>query len=169
MSTESGFPPAQHDHSACRSEALQRAIRLCDGRSVRLTDIRRRVLEDLWRDHRPASAYDVLARLNTEESALGHKLLAPPTVYRALEFLIAQGLVHRLATLNAYIGCASPERPHGAQFLICRVCGVVAEVADLDVARQLTSVAQSAGFVLGRQMIEMEGLCPRCQSVPRRS
>jgi Fe2+/Zn2+ uptake regulation proteins len=164
MSTEGGFPSAQHDHSVCRSEALQRAVHLCDGRSARLTDIRRRVLEDVWRDHRPVSAYDILARLNSEESAHGHKLLAPPTIYRALEFLIAQGLVHRLATLNAYIGCASPEHPHGAQFLICRVCGSVAEIADMKIAGQLNSVAKSAGFVLCSQVIELDGLCPRCQS-----
>ena len=169
MSTESGFPPAQHDHSACRSDALQRAIRLCDGRSVRLTDIRRRVLQDLWRDHRPASAYDILARLNAEEASHGHKPLAPPTVYRALEFLIAQGLVHRLATLNAYIGCTSPERPHGAQFLICRVCGAAAEVADTKIATQLRCVAESAGFALGSQMVELEGLCPKCQDAARDS
>lgn len=164
MSTEAGFPPARHDHSACRSEALLRATHLCDGRSTRLTDIRRRVLEDVWRDHRPVSAYDILAHLNVEESTHGHKLLAPPTIYRALEFLMAQGLIHRLATLNAYIGCASPEHAHDAQFLICRVCGAVAEVFDMKIAGQLQSVAESVGFMLGSQMIELEGWCPRCQS-----
>lgn len=167
MPIEGGFPPARHDHSVCRSQALLRATHLCDDRSARFTDIRRRVLEDVWRDHRPVSAYDILARLNLEESAHGHKLLAPPTIYRALEFLIAQGLVHRLATLNAYIGCTFPERPHDAQFLICHVCGAVAEVFDMKIAGQLDSVAKNAGFFLCGQTIELEGLCPRCQSTHR--
>ncbi len=142
---------------------MQRAIRLCAGRNVRLTDIRRRVLEDLWRDHRPASAYDILARLNAEGAARGHKPLAPPAVYRALEFLMAQGLVHRLATLNAFVGCNTPERPHGAQFLICRACKAVAEVGDDQTSQQIRRVADDAGFALGDQMIEVEGLCPRCR------
>ena len=160
------FPSTAHDHAACRDDALNRAALLCEGRKARLTDIRRRVLASLWSDHRPVSAYDILARLNAEEAAHGGKVLAPPAVYRALEFLIGQGLVHRLASQNAYVGCASPERPHGAQFLICRACGAVAEVRDVALAGDLRRVAEEAGFALGLPMVEIEGLCPHCQPAP---
>lgn len=154
----SPFPSDGHDHAVCRTAALRRAEALCAGRGARFTDLRRRVLELLWEDHRPIAAYDVLHRLNAD----GRKA-APPAVYRALEFLIAQGLAHRLNSLNAFIGCAAPERAHGAQFFICRACGSVAEVRDPEIAAGITRAAETLGFTVQAPVVEVEGLCPHCR------
>lgn len=163
--TAEAFPAETHDHDACRAEALRRAEDLCAARGERLTPLRRQVLEILWHDHTPLSAYDVLGRLNAgprADDAL--RPAAPPTVYRALEFLVGQGLAHRLASLNAYIGCPHPEKPHGAQFFICRRCHAVAEVEDGTLGRDIERVGAGLGFVVDAPVVEVEGLCPHCRT-----
>src|SRR5918999_799750 len=112
VTEENPFHP--HDHLSCIGDALDRAAVLCDQRGARLTPLRRRVLELVWRGHEPVGAYDLLAQMGRA---------APPTVYRALDFLIEQGLVHRIESLNAYVGCDRPEAAHASQFLICTDCG----------------------------------------------
>ncbi|MEI9982345.1 MAG: transcriptional repressor [Aliidongia sp.] len=102
-----------------------RAETVCTTRGVRLTELRRQVLELVWRRHEPVGAYDLL-----DELKVTHRRAAPPTVYRALEFLIDQGLVHRLESLNAYIGCTRPEELHAGQFLICTRCDSIGELDD---------------------------------------
>ena len=154
----SPFPGREHDHGRCVSEALSEAERLCAERGRRLTAIRRRVLELVWESHQPVKAYDLLARLRHEYGSA-----APPTVYRALDFLLAEHLIHRLASLNAYVGCARPADRHAGQFLICRACGTVAELDDAEVSALLARRAAAMGFALGDQIIELEGLCPRCR------
>ncbi len=123
------FAGARHDHGTCVKSALATAARLCANRDARLTPLRRRVLELIWRSHAPVGAYDLLARLSDKM-----RPAAPPTVYRALAFLLAQGLIHRIESLNAYVGCMNPEGhpegAHGGQFLICSDCGAAAEVHD---------------------------------------
>jgi Fur family zinc uptake transcriptional regulator len=124
------FAGARHDHRSCVTQAMATAARLCTERGARLTPLRRRVLELIWRGHAPAKhapvrAYDLLARLSDKGARA-----APPTVYRALEFLLAHGLIHRIESLNAYVGCMHPEGAHGGQFLICEDCGAAAEVHD---------------------------------------
>ena len=119
------FHGDDHDHADCVEAALGDAERLCAHRGARLTMLRRRVLERVWRSHAPVGAYDILDTLRT-----GSRRAAPPTVYRALAFLIEHGLVHRLESRNAYVGCAMPAVPHSGQFLICHDCGSVGELAD---------------------------------------
>jgi Fur family zinc uptake transcriptional regulator len=157
------FAGAHHDHGACVSSALGTAARLCGQRSARLTPLRRRVLELIWRGHAPVRAYDLLARL----AAKNQRPAAPPTVYRALEFLLAQGLIHRIESLNAYVGCMNPEGhsegAHSGQFLICGDCGAAAEVHDPRVDAAVARRARELGFAVRRKTIEVEGLCPTCQ------
>ncbi|MBT3306941.1 MAG: transcriptional repressor [Alphaproteobacteria bacterium] len=148
-----------HNHSQCLDAALDRAAAVCADKGVRLTSLRRRVLELVWGGHRPLGAYDILASLKAER--LG---AAPPTVYRALDFLRQQGLVHRIESLNAYVGCPDPDTPHGGQFLICRVCGLAAEMNDDSVDQAIRKSAFAAGFQVGRKVIEIEGLCPHCRN-----
>ncbi|MCH6588521.1 MAG: transcriptional repressor, partial [Proteobacteria bacterium] len=88
---------------------------------------------------------------------------APPTVYRALEFLLAQGLIHRIESLNAYVGCVHPDGAHGGQFLICTGCGATAEVHDPRVDAAVARRAEELGFAVARKTIEIAGLCPPCQ------
>jgi Fur family zinc uptake transcriptional regulator len=152
------FPAADHDHGACVARALNAARDICSQRQQRLTPIRRRVLELIWESHSPVGAYDLLARLRTERGKV-----APPTVYRALDFLCAQGLAHRVESLKAFIGCAYPERSHLAQVLICRGCGQAAELADEGLEGALSAIAQSAAFDVEAQAVELTGLCETCR------
>lgn len=148
---------AQHDHDDCIENALATAERLCKDRGLRFTALRRRVLELVWQSHRPIGAYEILDNLGREKANA-----APPTVYRALDFLIEAGLVHRLDSLNAFIGCAEPDRRHTGQFLICRECRTVTELGDDDIDTLVNEKAAARGFTAVRQILEIEGLCNYC-------
>ena len=136
---------------------LTRAEALCKERGVRLTDQRRRVLEILWEAGRPIGAYDILEAMGS-----GQRALAPPTVYRALEFLLEQGLVHKIESLHAFVGCDHPGQPHASQFLICDRCGTVTELEDEGVAQSLRSAADETGFQPARRVVELIGVCATC-------
>ncbi len=151
------FPTAQHDHDDCVASAMLAAEQLCRDRGLRFTTLRRRVLALVWESHKPVGAYEILASLSEE----GRKS-APPTVYRALGFLIEAGLVHRLNMLNAFIGCPEPDRPHSSQFLICRDCGAVAELDDAGIESLVNEKAESLGFTTIAQVLEIEGTCHEC-------
>jgi Fur family zinc uptake transcriptional regulator len=151
----------RHNHQLCVEDALDRAETVCAARGARLTPIRRRVLEIVWGQHQPIGAYAILERLRSENAAA-----APPTVYRALEFLMAQGLVHRLASLNAFIGCPQPEAIHTSQFLICTDCGEVTEIEGGEITTSARRKAAERGFSLDRLTIELAGRCPRCDRAP---
>lgn len=150
---------AQHDHAGCVADAISTAERLCRDRGLRFTAIRRRVLELVWNSHKPIGAYDILEILGKESDSA-----APPTVYRALEFLIEAGLVHRLDSLNAFIGCPDPASSHAGQFLICVSCRTVTELSDAGIEALVTNRAAERGFEAQRQMLEIEGLCKNCRT-----
>lgn len=139
---------------------LIRAIALCESRGVRLTDLRRQVLGLILESDAPTGAYDLLDRLKATRVGA-----APPTVYRALDFLLEQGLIHKLESLSAFVGCIADEdhhHHHAAQFLICRTCGKVAEIEDHDLAHALQDAAKRLGFTLGKATIEADGQCAVC-------
>lgn len=151
------FPCCQGNHQRCIDEAIRVAESLCREQGRRFTTTRRRVLELVWQQHKPIGAYQVLEALQQTGRA------APPTVYRALDFLQQMGLVHRIASLNAYVGCSHPGAPHDGQFLICESCQALAE---LDVPEINSAIAQSAGasgFQPRRHTVEIMGLCPACR------
>lgn len=152
------FKTRRHAHTRCVTDALAAAEAACLRRGRRLTALRRRVLELVWASHGPVKAYDVLERLREERARA-----APPTVYRALDFLQAEGLVHRIESLNAYVGCGEPARAHRGQFLICRCCGTVAEMDDAEVSALLAGKARRLGFELHGETIELSGLCAHCR------
>lgn len=153
------FQDEQHVHADCLDSALATAESVCAERGLRLTPLRRRVLELVWRNHEPVKAYDLLELLRGE-----HRNAQPPTVYRALEFLQAQGFVHRIETLNAFVGCGAPRESHDSQFLICRQCGSVAELDDADISKLLSGKARTLGFQIDHETIEIRGLCAACRS-----
>lgn len=153
------FQDDRHAHDDCLRDAMRAAEAVCQQRGLRLTALRRRVLELVWRSHEPVKAYDVLDRLRQE-----HQGAAPPTVYRALEFLQTQGFVHRIESLNAFIGCGDPKESHDSQFLICRGCGEVAEIDDSEIMRLLSRKARQMGFSIDNGTIEVKGLCAGCKS-----
>lgn len=152
------FPAEGHDHHACIADAMAAAAALCRNRGARLTELRQRVLALVWDSHAPIGAYQVLEKLARED-----RRAAPPTVYRALDFLVAHGLVHRIESMSAYVGCADPGTPHAGQFLICGDCGAAAELDDARIARAVRDGCGQAGFRMRRLTVEVEGLCPRCQ------
>ncbi len=147
-------PP--HDHRRCMHHALSLAEVVCQQRGVRLTPLRRRVLELIWEDHRAVKAYDLLDRIKPLSAA------KPATVYRALEFLLAQGLIHKLASQNAFIGCRCGDRPHQVLLLICTRCGAVEEVLAPEAMAALLEAIKPTGFVPQQPAIEIAGLCADC-------
>ncbi len=146
-----------HDHSVCVDDALAAAESVCAERGLNLTPIRRRVLEIVWRQHEPIGAYDILAQLTT-----GTRKAAPPTVYRALEFLIDAGLVHRIDSLNAFKGCDAPQQVHASNFLVCRNCHRVEEINDRALEKALAERMKSAGFAPEGASLEIKGVCRDC-------
>jgi Fur family transcriptional regulator, zinc uptake regulator len=146
-----------HDHRHCIADALARAEAVCRRSGGKLTEIRRRVLEIVWASHRPVGAYDILETLSAERGRV-----APPTVYRALDFLVGQGLVHRIDRLNAFIGCPRPDEPHSSAFLLCRACGQVAELETDALDAALAAIAQERGFTVENRTVELAGLCVAC-------
>lgn len=152
------FKTRRHAHGQCVADALAAAERTCAARGQRLTALRRRVLELVWVNHEPIKAYDILARLRDERARA-----APPTVYRALEFLRGEGLVHRIESLNAFVGCGAPAQAHRGQFLICSQCGTVAELDDGELSAVIVDRAARMGFQVERETIEIVGRCMHCR------
>ena len=153
-----------HGHGQGLDAMLDRAGASCAERGAQLTPLRRQVLGLILAAERPIGAYALLDLLKTERAGA-----APPTVYRALDFLLEQGLIHKLERLNAYIGCVDAAHDHCAaahqhphQFLICRRCGTTLEIADHGVAEAMERAAAAAGFRVTRATVEIEGLCARC-------
>lgn len=154
----SALPYRPHNHDACVHEALADARRICQARQARLTPTRERVLELIWQSHKPLGAYDLLGLLAED----GHNA-APPTVYRALDFLLQNGLVHRIASLNAFVGCAHIGEHHHGLFLICRVCRNVLELDDPAVSEALNQASRAQAFSPEDTTVEVAGLCPACR------
>jgi Fur family zinc uptake transcriptional regulator len=150
-------PTAPHDHDRCIADALDMAEAVCTKSGARLTPLRRRVLELVWNSHRPVGAYAILDELRE-----GDRGAAPPTVYRALDFLMEQGLIHRIESLNAFVGCDHPEDRHVSQFLICTNCNAAVEIEDRGIANAVKKSAAEAGFAVNRFTVELQGTCPAC-------
>ncbi len=140
-----------------QAEILARAEQLCRARGVRLTVQRKAILQLLLASDKPLSAYDLLARMRN----LG-KAPAPSIAYRALDFLLEQGLVHKLESLHVYVGCVHPEQPHISPFLICADCGTVNEIEDPTLNQSLLAIGNAAGFQTRRPVIELLGSCAQC-------
>ncbi|WP_437879969.1 zinc uptake transcriptional repressor Zur [Pseudomonas sp. LRF_L74] len=149
-----------HDHAHCVSSALAEAEAICAQQGVRLTALRKRVLELVWQSHKPLGAYDILGVLSDEDG----RRAAPPTVYRALDFLLENGLVHRIASLNAFIGCNHPEHAHQGQFLICKGCNTAIELEKPAISEAIVASARDVGFAVESQTVEIVGLCASCRT-----
>jgi len=157
MPTPHLHPPAS-DPVAAR---LATADALCARRGRRLTPIRRKVLELLLRHGRSLKAYELL-----DEMRAVHPGSAPPTVYRALDFLLAEGLIHRLDAVNAWTACQDVEGQHHDLLVVCTCCGKVAEVSDPALSRQLAERVAQTGYRLAAHETELRALCPVCQQQP---
>jgi len=137
---------------------MERAEAACARHGVRLTDLRAAVLRLIIEANEPVGAYALLDRLRQS-----HDNAKPPTVYRALDFLLAQGLIHRVERLNAFVFCMEEgAHAHPAQFLICGSCGQVKELEDAGVEASIGAASRAAGFIPRRVIVEIEGTCARC-------
>lgn len=154
-SSDTAFTP--HDHAHCADSTLARAAEVAAERGARLTPVRKRALEILLEEHRAMGAYEVLDRLSAD--GFGNQ---PPVAYRALEFLVENGLAHRVRRLNAFAACMRPGEEHAPVFLICRECDEVAEAGADEVRVALLGAADRLGFHVERATVEALGLCPNC-------
>jgi Fur family transcriptional regulator, zinc uptake regulator len=145
------------DHHHHAADVLQVARAQCDARGLRLTPLRERVLELIAEHHGPAKAYDLLDALKRS-----HASAAPPTVYRAIDFLVDAGFVHKVESLNAYVACPHPGGLHSAQFLICDRCGSAIEIDGESLPELLTSIALAQNFVAKKLVVEVHGDCQSC-------
>ena len=157
MPPGSPFPGSRHDHLACISAGIARAESICRDRNERFTENRRAVLKLLLAEHRPIGAYEILERFEWRD-----RRPAPAQIYRALAFLEDLGLIHRIASRNAYIACSDPGEEHGTVFLVCDQCGTVAEPSSAGLEETVHDLAEDAGFELHAHVLEATGRCPEC-------
>lgn len=152
---------ATHDHGRCVQQALSQARAACAERGARLTQLREEVLRLVWQSHRPVGAYALLEMLGARGGSR-RRQPGPPTVYRALEFLREQGFVHRVESLNAYVGCQIGAGPHDHQLYICRGCGATLESAQPAIRAAVAHYGEEVGFAVESMALEVIGLCPAC-------
>lgn len=152
----------EHDHARCEADALRHAEIICARQGLRFTEQRRHVLQALLESHVPASAYDVIDRLAEH----GESRLAPVSVYRALEFLTANNLAHRIESKNAFVACDRGDdcEPGATLFLICDNCGAAAEASSDTLGSLVTAETRKREFMPRLRVLEVRGLCARCQA-----
>jgi Fur family zinc uptake transcriptional regulator len=141
-----------------KPDRLDIADRSAAARGLGLTATRREVFAHIAGSQQPLTAYQVLDKLQRERG----KSVMPPTVYRAINFLVEHGFVHRLESLNAFVACSDIDHRHSSQFVICDKCGRTEELHDEAIATNLRHHAEALGFTVSRQTIELRGLCQAC-------
>jgi Fur family zinc uptake transcriptional regulator len=161
-----------HNHQHCIDDALAAAHLICNQQNAKLTELRQQVLLLIWENHKPLGAYTLIDQLAEKTQ----RRIAPPTVYRTLEFLLELGLIHRINSLNAYIGCSQPHM-HQTQsdqnapnqvidkhnyFLICKKCHDTQEILDAKLSKKIELVSQTYKFLPQEQWLEITGLCEEC-------
>ena len=146
-----------HHHNECIKSALSNAEKICLDKGLRLTELRKRVLELVWESHGPVKAYDILDKLGGKNATA-----KPPTVYRSLDFLTEHGLVHKLNSLNAYVGCSHPAQKHACYFLICNQCCEVKECCNEVLTSAIDTTSATHNFMVSSVTLEIEGLCEHC-------
>lgn len=161
MNAERPARPTRRSSASLSPDAgVAAAEQACRDRGVRLTRIRRSVLETLWGAQHPLGAYEIMSVLDHADG----QRLSPPTVYRALEFLVEQRFISRIETKNAYVPCNHPDHPHACVFFICDQCGSSAEVENPAIEYMFDRDAETLGFHIGRRVVELQGTCASCHS-----
>lgn len=145
------------NHLLCSKDAINKAEMICKDKGLRFTSLRKEVLEIIWSSHIPAKAYDILNKLKSYNEPA-----KPPTVYRTLDFLIENGLVHKLNTINAYIGCSHPLKHNECYFLICQSCEEVIECCNGNLSQAISKTADNNKFNAKNITIEVTGKCEEC-------
>ena len=156
-----------HNHHTLSPAAIEQRIatakQSCAAQGVRFTPLREQVFRLVLQANQPIGAYDLLAQLQK----MSEKTLAPPTIYRSLDFLLENGFIHQLSSSNAFFACCQPDDKHTAAFLICQCCGEVEEFAHTTVTHAITEVAKNSHFKVNTSVIELLGICRNCQHCAR--
>lgn len=147
----------KHSHKKCIQEALAHAEKICIQRGCKLTSIRKKVLQLVWNSHKPVKAYDILAQLSSDNF-----IEKPPTVYRALDFLRDNNLIHRIESQNAYIGCNTKHEGLDSKFFICDKCNEVEELTAPAVNKTIDKVSKQQSFIPNLVNVEIHGICAQC-------
>lgn len=158
----------QHFSADDIDKRLQAATEQSHQRGVRFTSLRQQIYKLILQANKPIGAYDLItllqqARLSNTSQTSSNKNVAPPTVYRSLEFLLNEGLIHQLTSINAFIPCCHPRAAHTAAFLICDRCLRVQECSSLPVQEMMSFAEQDMGFSVTNSVIELSGTCQACQ------
>ena len=148
---------AAHSHSV--ADRLARADAFAAENGLALTPLRRQVYALVAGAGKPIGAYDLLAALEPERGRV-----PPTTVYRALDFLVEHGFVHRIESRNAFVACCEVGKPHQSQFLICERCGETVEIPGDELAERLSATPPAHGFEVHKQVVELSGLCGECKA-----
>ena len=138
-------------------QILAGAIAICEQKNVRFTKARQMIFELIVKAQVPVKAYDVLDSVKERD-----KSAKPPTVYRAIDFLMECGLIHKIHRLNAYVSCSHPSRHKECYFLICSKCNGLTECCSKEIDTVITDTAAKAGFSLRNVSMEMTGICQHC-------
>ncbi|SNY90775.1 Fur family transcriptional regulator, zinc uptake regulator [Cohaesibacter sp. ES.047] len=159
------FELEAHDHSHCIDHVLSAAEAICQERGVRLTDQRKAVLEVLASSHVPSSAYDILDRINRIREDRGEAALAPVAIYRVLDFLMQNGIIHRIESRNAYVACSHQSSEHGdvTIFLLCDKCGRAGEFQSDSLSGLIETIAAKVQFQANAPVLEIRGTCAECR------
>jgi Fur family zinc uptake transcriptional regulator len=158
MQRTSNHRHGRHQHRHDAKGFVGAVASACEVRGLRLTPLRLRVLELIAASEKPVKAYDLLDQLRE-----GRGGAAPPTVYRALDFLLEHRFIHKLESVNAFVGCHHPNEAHQVPFLICDVCSGAVEICDERVSRLLGEQAREHGFRARAQTLEVHGVCEDCR------
>jgi Fur family zinc uptake transcriptional regulator len=158
MASPTPVASQQHNHEQCIETALTQARAYCSEQGLRLTPQREQIFRLIWQSHKPLGAYTLMDMLSAEST----RRIAPPTIYRALDFLLEHQLIHRIHSLNAFVGCTHPDQQHGNNFMICEDCGIAIEFSAEQQNDNMTKIAKQLGFKMKTQSIEVVGLCQLC-------
>lgn len=150
----------QHDHNTCQSNALARARAHCADHNLIFTPIREAVLRLLLETHKPWGAYEIIAAMKE-----GGRKIQAPSIYRALDFLVTNGLAHRIESLNAFVGCTEDHGRMEPIFFLCDGCGRVAESGSSGLDAVMKNLARDNGFAVAGPVLEIRGQCPSCQEM----
>ena len=149
------------DHEQCISTAIEVAERVCSEKQLKFTDLRKDILRMVWEGHGPQKAYDLLNKLQTI-----NRSAKPATVYRALDFLITNGFIHKVASLNAFVGCSHPLKHNECYFLICEDCKNISECCDPNISAAIQATTAHNKFVAKNTTLEISGHCNECLNRP---
>jgi Fur family zinc uptake transcriptional regulator len=148
---------SSHNHNKCIEDSFEKAKEICNKNGLRFTDLRQKIFSIILQNHQPSKAYDVLSILQKEDSSA-----KPATIYRALDFLIECGLLHKLHISNSYVVCSHPLKHNRCSFLICNECNEVQESCDKDLATEVDNIGSKNNFKIEYVAIEIRGVCSSC-------